>query len=220
MRKVRLVVPMLAVLAVVAGCSPTVVAEPSETTTPIESSTPTPTPSRPALAQLTLTPGSLGTLVLGSSLPDTNQTSTSMVAWVDNLCVSPAYHIAAGDPRAGGWLPDPSYDVSGRHGFEVYAPDGSLQRIDVTVAGIATEAGVRVGDPETAVQAAYPNARVHEFAPIYRLHDVTAANGTLGMVVDLRTGTVAVLRATVPSADTVEIAGGGTSINGCSYLLP
>jgi hypothetical protein len=191
---------------------------PTPTATPTP--TPTPDPTRPPAADLRISTTGLGTLMLGGMLPDSDDPDVAMVSRVDDLCISPAYDVAAGDPEAAGWLPDPSYDVSGVHGFEVYAPDDVLQRIDISSVGIATEAGVRVGDAESAVVAAYPSVSPHDIGPFDRLFVVTADSGSLGIVVDVASAKVRMLRATAPGIDQVDVAMGNSSIAGCSFILP
>jgi hypothetical protein len=165
-----------------AGCGGTPEAAPSPSPT-IESPTPTPTPdpTRPALADLRLTTEGLGTLKIGGPLPDTDDPATSMVAWDPDVCVNEDVGIGPDDPLAGGFATDPSYLTgSDFDPFFIGFVDGVLIRVDVRSPTIATDGGLRVGDPTSAITAAHPDAvHVLDRGGISQVFQVTGTNGIL-----------------------------------------
>jgi hypothetical protein len=158
--------PLLAALAVSAAltlvaCAPAPGTEPDPTSTSSESASPspspTPEPTRPAAADLELTPDGLGTLVIGVA-PSTDA-DLQMIELVPDYCVDKGEGYVAGDPMAARWIPVADYN-SPELQWSVDVHDGVLTRIDVHQPTVPTDRGIRVGDSRAAALAAYPDAVV------------------------------------------------------------
>lgn len=222
----------LAVCLAVSGCTPgpeaAPLVEPVPSDTPTPSPTPTPVPVRPALDELQLTADGLGTLVMGGPVPDTDDPTTTMVAFDPEYCVNEDYGIGPGDEQAGGWKPDPAYDTPGGSAFAISEIDGRLARLDIYTPAIPTDTGLRVGDARADVLAAYPGLAPVSTSPISELYQVHGTTGDLNIEVKLEgkgwenywggtKDTILVLRLTPAGSKPVTIAGGDNVIFGCSY---
>jgi hypothetical protein len=205
---------------------------PSDTPT----ATPTPDPAPPALADLVVTPEGLGTIGIGQApAPDP---ATAMVVFDDDICVSSDFGIEAGDPLAGGWAPldiygdgagTPTAGVSGRAAFEIFVKDDAVARIDVADPRIPTAEGVRVGDPLTAVTAAYPGVKPAVSSSISKVYRIPGTAGALDIEVKVETAdstgywdadevdTVGWIRVNPVSTAAYGVAGGDNVIFGCGY---
>src|SRR5690606_6088429 len=86
--------------------------------------------------------------------------------------------LSAGDPAAARWLPIAEYRDGMFGDFGVSVDAGVLMRIDLYDGTIPTTAGVRIGDPRSAVESAYPAATVVE-EYLTDIHVVTGPAGTL-----------------------------------------
>jgi hypothetical protein len=208
------------------------VAEETPTVTP----TPTPDPAPPALADLVVTPEGLGTLHIGEA-PEQDP-ATDMVAFDDDICVSPEYGIEAGDPQAGGWAPldiygdgsgDPTAGLSGRAAFAISVRDDVVTRIDLKDSQIPTDGGVRIGDPVSAVLSAHPDAVVAFSSPASKVYRVTGSAGVLDIEVKVESAelpgywdpsevdTVGWIRVSTAGTAAYGVAGTDNTIFGCSY---
>lgn len=233
-----------ATLAVLVGCSPAAAPAASEspTSSPDASEAapePTPLPTRPSLGELTLSTQGLGPLLLGQA-PETDP-SLSMVAFDPVGCTDDAtgfgFGIVAGDPLAGGWFIDPSYEVpaspndSGTPFGVAVDASGALSRIDLYTDDIPTDAGVRIGDDRSDVVAAYPSALlIGEF--LTDIYAVSSPTGILQMEVASRDtpekddywgasgvpeGQVLYIHAVVPSQGVFTVAASGNAVGGCNF---
>jgi hypothetical protein len=139
------------------GGSPS--SSPSSTESESASPTPTPTPepTRPATADLVLTPDGLGTLVIG--VAPSAEPELQMIEFVPDYCAFEGGPYLAGDPAAARWIPIAEYLGSGGDlHWSVDAYDGPLARIDVHDSTVPTDRGIRIGDSRAAALAAYPDA--------------------------------------------------------------
>jgi len=234
----------VATLALLVGCTPTPAPAVSEapTSTPEASAAsvePTAPPTRPALGDLALSTEGLGRLALGQA-PETDP-ALSMVAFDPVGCTDDVtgygFGIVAGDPLAGGWFIDPSYEVpaspndSGRpFGVGVDA-SGAVSRIDLYTDDIPTDAGVRIGDDRADVVAAYPSATV-VVAGLTDIYAVSSPTGILQMEVAARDtpdkdsyweasgvpeGQVLYIHAVVPAQGVFTVAASGNAVGGCNF---
>lgn len=165
------------VLLLLAACTPGApIASPSPSPTGSASATPVVEPTRPAAGELAISPEGMGTLVLGE-VPPTDP-ALAMIVWDPDACAEMYPPV---DPEPGRWVALAEYDdpATGGAGFGVaLTPDDVLARIDVFDPAIPTTEGVRIGDPDTAVEAAYPDATVvREF--LTDVYVVTGDHGTL-----------------------------------------
>jgi len=233
-------------LFALAGCAlplaPAPTATPSESPAASESATPEPTPlTRPALADLSLSPAGLGPLLLGQ--PPVSDPALRMVAFEPTACTDAetgeSFGIVAGDPEAGGWFIDPSYRLPATPSFGgdpfgvgIDESAGSVvTRIDLYSADIPTDAGIRIGDSRADVEAAYPGASVAESY----LTDIFVISGPTGLlqieVVSQSTpdraeywgstgipdGQVLYIHAVVPAAGVFSVAASGNGVGGCNF---
>ncbi len=234
----------VATLALLVGCTPAPLPAVSEapSSTPEASAAsvePTAPPTRPALGDLTLSTEGLGRLVLGQA-PETDP-ALSMVTFDPVGCTDDAtgygFGIVAGDPLAGGWFIDPSYEVppspndSGEPFGVAVDTSGALSRIDLYTDDIATDAGVRLGDTRADVVAAYPSALViNEF--LTDIYAVSSPTGILQIEVAARDtpeqddywaasgipeGQVLYIHAVAPSQGVFTVAASGNAVGGCNF---
>jgi hypothetical protein len=226
------------VVAALTACAPSAgpVASPSATPSPTASSaspspTPSPDPTRPALTELALSPAGLGPLELGVA-PDADP-ATRMVSFDPEGCVNAEMGIAPGDPAAGLWRTDASYASSDpaygpgiAFGVGVDRDTGLVNRIDLYSADIATDGGVRIGDPGSSIAAAHPGATVVE-EYLTDIHVITGPTGTLQIEVaknaadmsgdywEGRAGTVVYIRAASPGIGVFTVAASGNLVGVC-----
>ncbi len=222
------------------ACTPTAdpAASPSATPSPATSSaspsaspTPSPDPTRPALGELELSAAGLGPLVLGS--PPDDDPATRMVAFEPEGCVDAEMGIAPGDPAAGLWRTDASYASSApaygpgtAFGVGVDRDTGLVNRIDLYSADIATDGGVRIGDPGSSIAAAHPGATIVE-EYLTDVHVITGPAGTLQIEVaknaddmsgdywEGRAGTVVYIRAASLDIGVFSVAASGNLVGVC-----
>ncbi|WP_179872085.1 hypothetical protein [Microcella indica] len=235
-------------LVALTGCTlplaPLPSASPTETPSASETAEaePTPTPlSRPALADLELSPDGLGPLLLGE--PPVSDPALRMVAFEPEGCTDAetgeSFGIVAGDPEAGGWFIDPSYRLPatpsfGGNPFGVGVDESegnAVTRIDLYSADIPTDEGIRIGDSRADVEAAYPGASVAESY----LTDIFVISGPSGLlqieVVSQSTddkaeywgstgipdGEVVYIHAVVPAFGVFSVAASGNGVGGCNF---
>jgi hypothetical protein len=194
-----------------------------------ETPTPTPEPTRPAFADLEVTTEGLGTLRIGGALPDTDDPETAMVAWDADLCVDESLGITESDPRAGGYVTDPSYPSdAGLAPFYIGFTGDVLQRIDVRSPEIPTDGGLRIGDPTSALLAAHPDAvdvlGRDGFSEVYQ---VTGTAGILLIEVSTDSGTgywapdeidkVISLIVVPAGSQPFGVSGSDNAVFGCAY---
>ena len=152
---------------VLSGCAPEEPApEPTETVIdagPV--ATPTPTETRPiALEDLAIGPDGMNDLVLGQPVDDDAELG---LIHLDAAACTDAETgfdagIEVGDPLAALWIANDMYrDANDSAYFGVNVePGGVITRIDLFTFLIPTTKGVRIGDPDSVVFAAYPDATV------------------------------------------------------------
>ena len=144
----------LAALVAISGCA----GDPA----PVESSappvaepsvTPTPEPTRPALADLVVTPDGLDYLVVGAPVPEHDE-ATAIVEYDPTYCKNDEEPGTAG---AGAW--SSVYGSDDASGFTVVTdqlePDGPISDIMLFQDDIATAEGIRQGSTEEELLAAY-----------------------------------------------------------------
>ena len=234
----------IAALVALAGCTMPPAPEPTDEPTSSPQATeasaePTTPPTRPALADLELSTEGLLPLALGQA-PETNP-ALSMVAFDPIGCTDAVtgevFGIVAGDPLAGGWFIDPSYEVppsptdSGRpFGVGVDA-SGVVTRIDLYTDDIPTDGGVRIGDDRADVIAAHPSAVVSE----QLLTDIYAISSPTGILqievasrdtpeqddywdsVSIPDGQVLYIHAVTPALGVFTVAASGNAVGGCNF---
>ncbi|MCU1441522.1 MAG: hypothetical protein JWP85_2519 [Rhodoglobus sp.] len=181
MRLTRSFAVLLLVVVAVTGCrpgadraAPTPSASGRSTSSataiprPTPTSTPAPVPTKPAVADLVLTPDGLGPLVLGAVPPTTDPA-------LDILVLDPAHCDAAyGDP--GLWIANYTGDAPFTVGV---SEGGEIFRIDTWMGPIPTDTGLTVGSPLSAVLAAYPGG-FDNIITSGGLSDVYVVDGTHG----------------------------------------
>ncbi len=222
---------ILAVL--LAGCAPLPperdpsaepTSTPSATTTPSPTATVAGPPTKPEVAALVVSPSGLGPLLVGAPPPVTDPA-------LDILVYDPDGCPPAQGPIPGIWVtnyPDEP-QPGGRAGppFRAAVNDGgAVSRIDVWSGDIATDRGVRIGDPVADVSAAYPDASEivdFERALVYVARGTT---GTLFIEIDTMTdggaddafvGRVTSIRVGGPAVPAYAISNTGNLINPCTY---
>lgn len=235
----------VAVLALLTGCTPAPSTDPSASPTAspeASASSPTPEPpSRPALADLALSSEGLGTLRFGE-VPESDP-ALSMVAFNPTACTDAetgeSLGIVAGDPLAGAWVIDPSYNVDpepfntgATFGVGVDADAGNIvTRIDLYSDDIPTDGGVRIGDDRADVVAAHPSAALVE-SYLTDIYVVTGPTGILQIEVASRStpdedlywdaadtpdGRVLYIHAVSTALGVFSVAASGNVVGGCSF---
>jgi hypothetical protein len=147
------------------------------------------------------------------------------------------FGIVPGDPLAGGWFIDPSYEVAATatssgvtFGVGVDAT-GAVYRIDLYSDDIPTDAGIRIGDDRSDVVAAYPGALlIEEF-----LTDIYAISSPTGILqievasrdtpdkdsywgsVSIPDGQVLYIHSVVQSLGVFTVAASGNAVGGCNF---
>jgi len=190
MRPLSATLAAASLLVVLTACFPggdVDLSGPDDTPTPDGSEVAAPTPEAlepPALDGLVLTTAGLGTLEIGED-PAPGE-PTDMVAFDPEFCTDArtgtAAGIAPGSEFAGLWVPIEQYG-SWQQGyspasFQVRVEDDVLVWIDVQDELIPTDAGVRIGDPDDVVLAAYPDVEVFD-NDISELFFVQGTHGTI-----------------------------------------
>lgn len=234
----------IATLVLLTGCTDPAPLAPSEP--PISSpeasaasAEPTAPPTRPALGDLVLSTEGLGPLELGE--PPETDPALSMVTFDPVGCTDAVtgedFGVVAGDPLAGGWFIDPSYEVpaspndSGTPFGVAVDTGGALSRIDLYTDDIPTDAGVRIGDDRADVVAAYPSALlINEF--LTDIYVVSSPSGILQIEVAARDtpekddywgasgvpeGQVLYIHSVVPSQGVFTVAASGNVVGGCNF---
>lgn len=234
----------VATLVVLAGCTNPPGADPAvEPTSSPEASEasaePTTPPTRPALADLELSTEGLLPLALGQA-PETDPT-LSMVAFDPIGCTDDVtgygFGILAGDPLAGGWFIDPSYEVppsptdSGRPFGVGVDSSGVVTRIDLYTDDIPTDGGVRIGDDRADVIAAHPSAVVSSQF-LTDIYVISSPSGILQIEVASRAtpdqdaywdsvsipdGQVLYIHAVTPALGVFTVAASGNAVGGCNF---
>ncbi len=247
LQRVVLVVASAASLLVLAGCTPPTAdpssspsSSPEATAASAASAEPAPA-TRPALADLELSPAGLGTLLFG--VPPETDPELSMIFYNLTACIDAetgeSFGIVAGDPLAPAWLIDPSYEVppspndSGKpFGVAVdEAAGNAVFRIDLYTDDIPTDAGIRLGDTRADVVAAYPSAVVTE-SYLTDIYVITGPTGLLQIEVvststtdkalywdasGIAEGLVLYIHAVTPAAGVFSVAASGNSVGGCNF---
>jgi hypothetical protein len=176
MRRLLLAPIILAGVLTLSACDPAApgaTSEPTPAETVAATPTPTPTPTAPpAVEDLALSAEGMGTLHFGEA-PDAAP-ATRMIVEDPEAC---AEFAPAGSPDATRWRPIALYGGDAETlMFGVAVTDGLLRRIDVFDPEIPTDAGVKIGDPDSSVTAAYPGASIVETD----LTDVYVVSGDAG----------------------------------------
>jgi hypothetical protein len=241
-----LIAATAASLAMLAGCTLPLAPEPSATPSDSPSASPSadpePTPlTRPALADLALSPNGLGPLLLGQ--PPESAPALSMVSYVPTACTDAetgeSFGIVAGDPEAGAWLIDAAYRLpatptSSGNPFGVGVDEtaaNAVTRIDLYTSDIPTDEGIRLGDSRADVEAAYPAASVAE-SYLTDIYVISSATGLLQIEVvsestpdraeywestDIPEGQVVYIHAVIPAFGVFSVAASGNAVGGCNF---
>lgn len=113
---------------------------------------------RPSLDSLVISPDGVGPVRLGQAPPA--EGPSAVVEWRDRDCITfdgDGSRLVTGRWAATySWRTTPDGTVT--EPFGVAMEDGRVSRIEVVTDGLATEAGVQVGDSLDDVRAAYPDA--------------------------------------------------------------
>ena len=187
MIKFRIGMAVFGVVLVVAlaGCAPAVYPHHHSTHAagPTASATPTPVPTKPALADIVLSPDGLGDIVLNAPVPAT----TFLFSYNPTECVSTETGVTATSPLAGAWKTtyapvDPANPdlVPFILKNDPQTTTGPVSYVWVWSPGVHTQPGIQVGSSRHDVLAAYPHpdAITHGV-----LSDVYSINGAVGKLV-------------------------------------
>lgn len=190
MRRSAGILALGALALLLVGCTPGT-PTPSGSATPPEpssaaspSATPSPDPvTRPARADLALSPDGMGTLEFGVAPP--SDPALAMIVlepdWCSDAATGYGAGVAPGTPDAALWVPIAEYrgpDDPRAFDFGVHVAGGVLDRIDLYDATIPTTEGIRIGAHRAQVEAAYPSAtRTTEWAT--DIYVVEGDRGTL-----------------------------------------
>ena len=149
----------LAALVAISGCASAT--EPAESSAPPvaqPSVTPTPEPTRQALADLVVTPDGLDYLAIGAPVPAEDE-ATAIAEYNPTYCTD----VVGGDrepgtPGAGAWVS--IYGEGDEQGFSIkteeLAEDGDITSITLFSDDIGTAEGIHQGATEEELLAAYP----------------------------------------------------------------
>jgi hypothetical protein len=146
--------------------------------TPVDSPTPVPEPTKPALSELVITPEGLGNVGIGVEI--------AAVAPEFDAAVFVADYCAAYDGvDPGKWVAnyEPALSRESADPFNFYVDEHNVPLVlSVGTSEIPTDHGVRVGDTEDALVAAYPEGfdeRIVRFDGATTLHVVHGTHGQL-----------------------------------------
>jgi hypothetical protein len=151
-RRLSIVALVAAAGLMLTGCEPQVEAPPAPepSSTPTETATSAPDPSKPLLEELTLSTEGLGELSFGSA-PPTGNPAVNLLTFDNEACAS--------EGLPGIWVATyPDID----DGFGLVAPfaaqveDGGVTRIDIHSTEIYTDTGIHIGSSLDAVLGVYP----------------------------------------------------------------
>ncbi len=113
---------------------------------------------RPALDSLAISPDGVGPVRLGEAPPA--EGPGAVVEWLANGCLT--FDEDGGAQSGGRWAATYSWRTTpfgtSIEPFGLVVDDGLVTRIEVVTDGLATDAGVQVGDTLDDVRAAYPDA--------------------------------------------------------------
>jgi hypothetical protein len=167
MRAVLTVSAAAAILLGLASCSVGIpVADPSSSRPHATSATPAPSsePTRPALADLILSPGGLGPLRLGQPVPST-ASDLALATWKADACVDSG--IAIGQPYAGQWITTYPDDPAGPLQHDPFriavaggVKSGAITAVQIFSPAVRTATGIHLGSSADDVARAYPGATV------------------------------------------------------------
>jgi len=211
---------MLVALSLAACAQPVSVALPTPSSTP--SAAPTPAPSRPALAELHLSPAGLGDLVVGAPVPET-PAEIAIVEYDPTGCLVDGSTLSEGDPGAGLW----ASTYPGDRPFDVVT-DGRVKTAPITsilVASpaVSTDAGIAVGSTLDEVLAAYPAISAIPDSGVTLVYVLDAPEGMLAIEIAVdgvepgywqpeQVGTVVIMGAYAPGQPVTAVY--ATDING------
>lgn len=177
-------------LLLLVGCSSTSTAgpgpaQPTSSASPSVSASPTPTADAPPeLSSLTLTTEGLGSLVIGSPVPD-QDSPASLVTWDAEYCEG----LPTPDGNwAGAFVPAyPQADSPALGEREVFVlvtedgtPEGDIAALRMLSAEVVTEEKIGVGSTREELLAAYPS---FDDTTAEQLSDTYAINGEAGRLV-------------------------------------
>jgi hypothetical protein len=168
-----------------AGCTPTpggpvspTATAGSPTVTPSASATPVPDPTKPAVDELVITPEGLGNIVIGSPI-------AAVTPEFDAAIFDPDYCAGTDGVDPGKWIANYEPALSGPSmlPFNVFVDEhGVAMILDVRSDLIPTDHGIRIGNTETELRAAYPegfDARIVRFDGATTLYVVRGTGGQL-----------------------------------------
>lgn len=147
-----------------AGCAPAVTpTEPSPRPAPAKVSTPSPTPTPaspprlPALGDLVITPGGIGSLRIGQPV-----SGTDMIVFDPDFCrsddgVEVGQYPDGTQIEYGSWVPNYPTEPVADAPFGAHADDGVVTVIEVRRGVLATPEGIRIGSSLQSLEAAYPS---------------------------------------------------------------
>ena len=166
-----------------AGCAPAVHPHHSaHGPGPTASATRTPIPTKPALADIVLSPDGLGDVVLNAPVPPT----TFLFTYNATECVSTETGVTAGSPFAGAWRAAyPAVDPANPDQLPFILSNtpqttaGPVTYVWVWSPGVHTAAGIQVGSTRAEVLAAYPHADAVTHGVLSDVYVITGSVGKL-----------------------------------------
>lgn len=176
MKAYHLLLPVVVAVAL-SGCAQTPpVGDPVDSPPPVASPEPSPEPTRPAIDELVLGPDGFDQMRIGET-PDSDP-ALAMVTFDHDACdgwgsstVHSSYLISDGSDVWGRPAPFPAFTISDR--------EGAIAAIGVSSREIPTDRGIVLGDSRSAVEAAYPDAVLHDEHPYQDAFIISGAVGEL-----------------------------------------